>query len=77
MLSLEHALKLGHAWSAISICSIMAYCSSVGIMDLSISSLITIVSNICKPFAIPNQYLTLIVVGSDLTFSVSNPKKWL
>ena len=32
---------------------------------------------ICKPFVIPNQYPTLIVVGSDLTFSVSNPKKWL
>jgi hypothetical protein len=32
---------------------------------------------ICKTFVIPNQYPTLIVVGSDLTFTVSDPKKWL
>jgi hypothetical protein len=30
---------------------------------------------ICKPFVIPYQYPTLILVGSDLTFTVSNPKK--
>jgi hypothetical protein len=30
---------------------------------------------ICKPFVIPYQYPTLILLGSDLTFTVSNPKK--
>jgi hypothetical protein len=30
---------------------------------------------ICKPFVIPYQYPTLILVGSDLTFTVSDPTK--
>jgi hypothetical protein len=30
---------------------------------------------ICKTFVIPNQYPTLILVRSDLTFTVSDPKK--
>ena len=30
---------------------------------------------ICKTFVIPYQYLTLILVRSDLTFTVSDPKK--
>jgi hypothetical protein len=34
-------------------------------------------SHICKPFVIPYQYPTLILVRSDLTFTVSNPKKMI
>jgi hypothetical protein len=32
-------------------------------------------SRICKTFVIPYQYPTLILVRSDLTFTVSDPKK--